>query len=209
MALASCKKGFLDVSSDSKYEGDYVFGNKDEINRVLTAVYASLMSNDAYGNAFFSTFALNSDVEFTAFAGELQNINGEDFRAFDGARHAPSVQRLWDKLYEGIERANIFIDGIQKSPVFSNSDKDLTQQLGEAKVLRAMFYHDLVVMFGDVPFNTKPSMQLGTNFVIPVTDRNTILSFLIDDLKEAAPGMKSADEIAQGIERASKNFARV
>ncbi len=166
------------------------------------------MSNDAYGNAFFSTFALNSDVEFTAFAGELQNINGEDFRAFDGARHAPSVQRLWDKLYEGIERANIFIDGIQKSPVFSNSDKDLTQQLGEAKVLRAMFYHDLVVMFGDVPFNTKPSMQLGTNFVIPVTDRNTILSFLIDDLKEAAPGMKSADEIAQGIERASKEFCQ-
>lgn len=204
--FTSCKKRFLEVSSDSKYENNYVFGNKDEINRVLTAVYASLMSNDTYGNAFFSTFALNSDVEFTAFAGVLPSVNGEDFRAFDGARHAPSVQRFWDKQYEGIERANIFIDGVQGSPVFNKDDKDLTQQLGEAKVLRAMFYHDLVVMFGDVPFNTKPTMQLGTDFVIPVTDRNEILSFLIEDLREAASGMKYANGLAQGVERASREF---
>ncbi|MEI6948957.1 RagB/SusD family nutrient uptake outer membrane protein [Paraflavisolibacter sp. H34] len=206
ISFSSCKKGFLDVSSDSKYESDYVFGNKDEINRVLTSVYASMMSNDTYGNAYFSTFALNNDVEFTAFSAELTNVNGEDFRAFDGAPHAPSILRFWNKQYEGIERANIFIKGIQNSPVFNKDDKDLTQQLGEARVLRAMFYHDLVVMFGDVPFNTKPAMDLGSNFVIPVTNRNEILRFLIDDLKEAAAGMKYANEMPYGVERASKEF---
>jgi hypothetical protein len=206
ISLTSCEKDFLKVNSDSKYEGDYVFGNKDEINRVLTAVYASLVSNDSYGNAYFSTFALNNDVEFLPFAGELQNVNGEDFRAFDGAPHAPTILRFWNKQYEGIERANIFINGIQNSPVFSNSDTDLTQQLGEARVLRAMFYHDLVVMFGDVPFNTEPSMNLESAFVIPVTDRNEILSFLINDLKETASGMKYAAELPHGVERASKEF---
>ncbi|WP_407429433.1 RagB/SusD family nutrient uptake outer membrane protein [Arcticibacter sp.] len=206
IGLASCKKDFLQVNSDSKYEGDYVFGNKEEINRVLTAVYASLMSNDSYGNAYFNTFALNNDVEFTPFAGELPNVSGEDFKAFDGAPHAPTILRFWNKQYEGIERANIFINGIQGSPVFSESDRDLTQQLGEAKVLRAMFYHDLVVMFGDVPFNTEPSMNLKSAFVIPVTDRNEILSFLINDLKEAASGMKFAAELTEGVERASKEF---
>jgi starch-binding outer membrane protein, SusD/RagB family len=206
ITLVSCKKDFLEVSSDSKYEGDYVFANKEEINRVLTAVYASLMSNDTYGNAYFSTFALNSDVEFTAFAGELPSVSGEDFRAFDGAIHAPSIQRFWNKQYEGIERANIFIDGIQSSPVFNKNDKDITQMLGEAKVLRAMFYHDLVVMFGDVPFNSEPSMKLGSSFVIPVKDRNEILSFLIEDLKGAASGMKYASELTDGVERATKEF---
>ena len=204
--FASCKKGFLDVNSDSKYENDYVFGNKEEINRALTAIYASMVSSNTYGNAYFSTFALNNDVEFTPFAGELPNVNGEDFRAFDGARHSPSVQRFWDKQYEGIERANIFIDGIQNSPVFNVDDRDLTQQLGEAKLLRAVFYHDLVVMFGDVPFNIKPSMQLGSNFVIPIKDRNEILDFLIDDLKEAASGMTYAGQLNFGVERASKEF---
>ena len=206
MSFASCKKSFLDVSSDSKYEGNYVFGNKDEINRVLTAVYASLMSNDTYGSAYFSTFALNSDVEFTAFSGEFPSVNGEDFRAFDGTSNAPSVLRFWNKQYEGIERANIFIKGIQGSPVFNKNDKDLTQQLGEAKVLRAMFYHDLVVMFGDVPFNIQPAMDLKSAFVIPVTDRNQILNFLIDDLKETAAGMKYANELTHGVERVSKEF---
>src|ERR687890_192294 len=104
MSFASCKKSFLNVSSDSKYEGNYVFGNKDEINRVLTAVYASLMSNDTYGSAYFSTFALNNDVEFTAFASELPSVTGEDFRAFDGNQNAPSILRFWNKQYEGIER---------------------------------------------------------------------------------------------------------
>ena len=129
------------------------------------------------------------------FAGELPSVNGEDFKAFDGTQNAPSILRFWNKQYEGIERANIFIKGIQSSPVFNKNDKDLTQQLGEAKVLRAMFYHDLVVMFGDVPFNTEPTMDLNSSFVIPVTDRNQILSFLIDDLKEAASGMKYAKEL--------------
>lgn len=204
--FASCKKDFLDVSSDSKYEADYVFGNKEEINRVLTAVYSSLMSNDSYGNAYYNTFALNSDVEFTAFSSELPSVGGEDFRAFSGAKHANTIDRFWNKQYEGIERANIFIEGIQKSPIYTNTDLDLTQQLGEAKVLRAMFYHDLVVMFGDVPFNLEPSMNLKSSFIIPVTNRNEILTFLINDLKEVASGMKYARELTHGVERVSKEF---
>jgi len=205
-ALFSCTKNYLEVNSESKYEGDYVFENKEEINRVLTSVYASLMSNDTYGNAYFSTYALNNDVEFTPLSSQLPSVNGEDFKAFDGAQQAPTIQRFWNKEYEGIERANIFIDGIQKSPVFNKSDKDITQMLGEARVLRAMFYHDLVVMFGDVPFNTLPSMQLNSAFVIPIKDRNEILKFLIDDLKDAATGMKYASELTFGVERASKEF---
>ena len=46
--------------------------------------------------------------------------------------------------------------------------------LGEAKCLRAMVYHDLVVMFGDVPFTFLPASQLGDNYVIPVMNREEI-----------------------------------
>lgn len=207
IGLTSCKKDFLDVRSDSKYEGDYVFGNKVETDRALNAVYQSLLSNDNYGSAYFSTFALNSDVEFTAFSSELPNVNGEDFRAFDGASHSSNIAKFWNKQYQGIERANLVIDGIQNSEIFNTGDKDLTQMLGEARVLRAMYYHDLVVMFGDVPFNTEPSMKLKS-LVIPIKNRNEILTFLINDLKEAATGMKFAREMSSsgGVERASREF---
>lgn len=48
------------------------------------------------------------------------------------------------------------------------------QMLGEAKCLRAMVYHDLVVMFGDIPFTFLPASQLGDNYVIPVMNREEI-----------------------------------
>jgi phage tail tube protein FII len=204
IGVTSCKD-YLDVSSDSKYGDGYVFGTKDEINRVLTAVYASLMSGDTYGNAYFAAFALNSDVEFSAFSSYLRNVNGGDFKCFDGTQNGSSVRKFWDQEYEGIERANIFINGIQNSPIYDTTDVDMSQQLGEAKVLRAMFYHDLVVMYGDVPFTTEPSIKLES-LVIPIADRNVILTYLINDLIKAARGMKYAAELPEGIERVSKEF---
>ncbi len=204
VGVSSCEK-YLEVNSDSKYENNYVFGNKEEINRALSSVYAALMDGNTYGNAYFSTFALNSDVEFTPFGDPIRGVDGRDYKCFDGTQFGSTAQRFWDQEYKSIERANLFIDGLQNSPVYDETDADLTQQLGEAKVLRAMFYHDLVVMYGDVPFTTEPSIKLES-LVIPIKDRNEILTFLINDLKEAAPGMKYASELDFGVERVSREF---
>ena len=54
---------YLDVDAPSKYDNDYVFSDKTEINRALNGVYAQLLTNDLYGNAYLSTFCLNSDVD--------------------------------------------------------------------------------------------------------------------------------------------------
>ena len=83
LALTACDN-YLDVSSDSKYGEDYVFGSKDEINRVLTSVYATLMSSDAYGQTYFYDLALNSDVEFKTFSSNIRSTHGDDFECFDG-----------------------------------------------------------------------------------------------------------------------------
>ncbi len=53
--LTSCSD-FLDVESESKYEDDYVFGAKEEINRALNGVYNHLLSGNTYGGAFYTTF---------------------------------------------------------------------------------------------------------------------------------------------------------
>lgn len=79
------------------------------------------------------------------------------------------------------------------------------QMLGEAKCLRAMVYHDLVVMFGDVPFTFLPASQLGDNYVIPVMNREEIQNKLIEDLQDIAPKMSSSTTTT--VERASKEFA--
>jgi len=101
--LSSCTD-YLEVSSESKYGEDYVFGSKDEINRSLNSVYASLMSSDTYGDAYMNAFALNSDVEFTPFSSEIRNVGGADFKCFDGTQNGSAISKAWTAAYTGIER---------------------------------------------------------------------------------------------------------
>ncbi|MBP1676532.1 MAG: SusD family protein [Bacteroidetes bacterium] len=204
LSFTSCDD-FLEVKSESKYGEDFVFSSKTEINRALTSVYTSLLSGNTYGNSYLSTYALNNDVEFSSFSSSLRSVNGEDFKCFDGTRHASSIANTWASAYQGIERANIVINGIQNSAIFSEDDEDLMQMLSEARVLRAMFFHDLVVLFGDLPFTLEPSYNLES-LTLPMTDRNEILSQLINDLKGTSKYMKYATELPEGIERVSREF---
>lgn len=48
MGLSSCND-FLEVEAPSKYDNEYVFNDKTEINRALNGVYAQLLSGDMYG----------------------------------------------------------------------------------------------------------------------------------------------------------------
>lgn len=202
--LSSCND-FLEVDSDSKYTEEYVFSDKEEINRMLNTLYAKLMSGNTYGNKYMTTYALNSDVEFSANSGMLQSTSGTDYRVFDATSMGGDLGSTWTDAYSGIEYANIFINGLEKSPLYSTSDTTLVQMMGEAKVIRAMFYHDLVVLFGDLPFALTSSYE-SDNLVMPVVDRETILSTLIDELREMAPYMRFARDLPEGIERVSKEF---
>ena len=207
LGLTSCNN-FLDVESESKSGEEYVFGSTEEMSRVLTSVYASLLQDDAYGNLTMTSLALNSDVEFNAFTGSEANVNGSEFRRFDGKANGGDVRKHWTAMYQGIERANIFISGALASPVYNEEDGELQQMIGEARTLRAMLYHDLVVLYGDIPFSTTPAYELGDDLVIAVEDRNVILDFCLEDLKKAASKMKYASELNYGIRRASKEFAQ-
>jgi hypothetical protein len=81
--------------------------------------------------------------------------------------------------------------------------------MGEAKCLRAMAYHDLVVMFGDVPFSFVPAqsrIEEGDGYLFPILDRQAIQDSLIADLQDIAPYMAYARAVT--VERPSKEFAQ-
>ena len=205
--FTSCND-YLDVSSDSKHEKEYVFGQIEEMDRMLTAVYASMLSNNTYGSIHLSNFALNSDVEFTSFTGTEPNVNGSEIKRFDGASNNSDVSKYWTSMYKGIESANIFIEGTLNGSIYDDENEEIQQMLGEAKTLRAMFYHDLVVHFGDVPFTTTPTSLAGDSPVAEVKDRNEILTFCIEELRAAAPKMKYARVLNEGVKRVSKEFTQ-
>lgn len=194
---------FLDVEPGSKFDGKYVFGDKEEINRALNGVYAQLLSNDLYGNAYLNAFSLNSDVDMSMSTNEIGTTNS--YRRFDCNSTGKDINSIWTAAYKGVEYANKFIFGLESSELFDINDKDLMQQLGEVKVMRAMFYHDLIVLFGDVPFTLIPTYE-SEEFIMPVVDREEIHKALIEDLKSIAPHMQFSQDLSDGVERVSKEF---
>ena len=212
LGLSSCSD-FLDVDTMSKFDNEYVFSDKDEIDRALNGVNEQLLNGNVYGDRYMSTFCLNSDVDMSTYTNELSITTG--YRRFDCSSMGGEINSFWSAAYQGIEYANNFIYSLEQSELYDTEDAEIMQMLGEAKVIRAMFYHDLVVMFGDIPFSFIPTYiaeQTGyegedtEKFLPPVISREEIHKKLIEDLKSIAPYMSFAGDLTEGVERVSKEF---
>lgn len=202
MLLLSCND-FLDVDSPSSYSEEFVFSQKTEINRALNGVYASILVNDLYGNAYQRTFIFNSDVDMTVYTNNV--ATHDSYARFDSDDQGGDINKYWQASYNAIEYANRYIHGVEKSELYDENDAEIMQLLGEAKCIRAMVYHDLIALFGDVPFTFQSAAQLGDGFLIPVTDREEIQKKLIEDLQGIAEKMSSSSSTT--VERASREFA--
>ena len=100
------------------------------------------------------------------------------------------VYELWQQHYAGVYRANVAIDRI---PTVS-FPKDPTNQalqaryIGEAKFLRALYYFNLVRLYGDVPLITKPNYTAVTapEYAIARTPSTAVYLQIEQDLKDAS-----------------------
>ena len=111
------------------------------------------------------------------------------------------------KFYEGIERANLAIEGIRKhGNVESNAD--MRHLLGEALTLRAVVYNDLVKAWGDVPARFVPNNP--SNVYLPRANKDSIYRQILADLAEAEQYCYWPKEssITKTTERVSKAFVK-
>ena len=210
LSLTACND-YLDVepSSQALTQAE-VFGSASEVDKALNGVYNQISQSNTFGGNLYSTFQLNSDVDFSSKSAET--AQGNLPCRFDTRADASNINSLWNALYKGVEVSNEFIDGLSSSDIYVKKMKtvikdteeegstvqtvqerditDLTQKMGEAKVMRAMFYHELLSYWGDIPFTMKGTYTTD-NFYPEVTSRQVVSDSLINDLKEAAEWMYS------------------
>ena len=225
LALTSCNDYLeVDPATDAA-SAELVFGSEGETRTALYGVYAKVCSDALFGNNLYNAFQLNSDVDFYANGNEA--AAGNQPRRFDVRSDASNVESLWNNLYSAVETANEFIYNLQNSSIYSEETDEaaqeaedgsvttiqvpkvtmLTQMMGEAKGMRAMFYHELISYWGDVPFTMKGTYETD-DFVPAITARQTISDELIADLKHAAEYMYSdKDSHIAAPERISQEAA--
>ena len=61
---------------------------------------------------------------------------------------------LWGIMYTAVEDCNLAIEGLRNSSIINEAK--MQQLLGEALTLRALFYMDLINMWGDIPVRFEP-----------------------------------------------------
>ncbi|MDE6394687.1 MAG: RagB/SusD family nutrient uptake outer membrane protein [Duncaniella sp.] len=205
VALAGCSD-YLEVDAPSKNLPTDVFSDARAMERARNGVYATMLSSNLFGDKLINTFVRNSDVDFVSNSSQYTQSN--KYCRFDCDPDGGDLKSTWSDLYHGIEVCNLFIEGAEGSPEYDpeNPDPDILQMIGEAKAVRAIYYHELIWLFGDVPFSFNSS-QTSETMVYPVTDRIVILDKCIEDLKSVADDMKDPSAMSEGIERISRQAA--
>ena len=115
------------------------------------------------------------------------------------------VYELWQQHYAAVRKANI---AIEKIPTIAFSNISLQNRLiAEAKFLRALYYFNLVRLYGDVPLIT--SSQNGvtaTDYAIERTPSSEVYAQIEQDLKEAADALPNS-YASPDVGRATKGAA--
>lgn len=203
ISFFSCKK-YLKSDSLSTFDQEYVFSNESEAKKAVNSIYA-LFNQDAFTSRVSNIFTGNTDIECGGVGASPDNSR-RDIWSFECTPSNPDLLTVWNNAYNAINKANECEEGLQKvSLVKEPGNQNYKQLLGEVRALRALWYYLLMNHWGDVPFKTNPS-RAGDNFYLPRTSRDTILSFLIDDLIDIEPSMYWAEALDFGIERVNREF---
>ncbi|GAB6008659.1 RagB/SusD family nutrient uptake outer membrane protein [Dysgonomonas reticulitermitis] len=91
------------------------------------------------------------------------------------------VQELWSGRYGGIRLCNKLLANISKVPELS--DQQRNQYIGEAKVLRALNYYELLIRFGDIPYFTD-AISIEESNKIHRTSTEEVLNKIIAEIDE-------------------------
>ena len=148
MALAAVSCSFLDVDPETQMTDEGFYESPNDIRSVLYSTYASLRDNGLYNTSIWTVADVRSDVAFPSATRYSANMYKHESEEFNITSNNTATQNFWSHSYRAIKRANtVIIKGQELFP----DDADVQLYIVEAKVLRALFYFNLVRVFGDVP----------------------------------------------------------
>lgn len=206
VTLASCKKTFLDLAPVSNANANAVFKTKSDFELATNAAYATLYTIYAPKGSMSFTGELMSDnvtVSTLAISGSFTIVDQQAFRDYTIAANNTGAYQFWIDHYTSLYQINIVLDKIVGASLDDAYKKQIS---GEMKFLRALYYFNLVQMFGDLPLVTGP-ITGEQAYSMKRSPKADVYKLITDDLKTAATDLADVgSEPAKG--RATKGAAK-
>lgn len=205
----------MDAPTQSTLDESSVFSQYSLAESEIMSIHVSFGQTNSYRGRYLPYYGLNSDLETGSGTQPSYSkaMSYDDKLSLWAYNTLPTNGQMntdnnaYAMFYEGIERANLAIQGIRK---YGNIEKnrDMAQLLGEALTLRALIYNDLIKAWGDVPARLQPNN--ADNVYMPRCNRDSIYKVLLADLKEAEDYCYWPNEnvITKSTERVSKSFVK-
>lgn len=206
-AMVSCQD-FLKEDPDGFVKtDDYYKTETDAVNAVSAAYFALNSGGTGYQTPYNTLF--NTGLNFMCddeFPGP--GATQPDVRSMANNLHTSTnlrVYELWQQHYAAVRKANLVLE---KVPAIPFSDEALKNRLlAEAKFLRALYYFNLVRLFGDVPLITKPLDYVkASDYAIARTPSTEVYAQIEQDLQDAADVLPGS-YVTPNVGRATKGAA--
>ena len=208
VGVTSCD---LEAPSISALNESSVFAVYSLAEAEVMSIHVSFGETNSYRGRFLPYYGVNTDVE-VGNSPELSSATSDkqslwNYNTLPNNGQMNTDNNAYAKFYEGIERANLAIQGLRAHGDIENKP-DMAQLLGEALTLRAVIYNDLIKAWGDVPARFEPNGP--ENIYLPRTSRDVIYKQLLADLLEAEDYCYWPNEnnITKTTERVSKAFVK-
>lgn len=205
----------MDAPTQSTLDETSVFSQYSLAESEIMSIHVSFCQTNSYRGRFLPYYGLNSDLETgsgtqPSYSKAMSYDDKNSLWAYNTLATNGQMNtdnNAYAMFYEGIERANLAIQGIRKYGNIENN-RDMAQLLGEALTLRALIYNDLIKAWGDVPARLQPNN--ADNVYMPRCNRDSIYKVLLADLKEAEDYCYWPNEnvITKSTERVSKSFVK-
>ena len=187
MTVSSCSD-FLDtVPTDFITQKNY-FKTETDVNTALTGIYDVLGKTGTYGRTIYFELDI-SDESFNGLSQQTMDLSLNNYDASD-----VKVHNLWTLLYDGINRANIFLENIDNEDLNMNPEKVKTAK-GETLFLRAYYYFLLVTNWGDVPLKLESTKSVS-EVNMARTESEVVYNRIVADMETAFSMVQPASAYA-------------
>nr|WP_315027768.1 RagB/SusD family nutrient uptake outer membrane protein [uncultured Chryseobacterium sp.] len=200
-----CSDSYLDdVQNSGAFNTDLYFQNEQQSFSALVSVYDILRK---YSGGFENTVTFFNAGSDDFFSGGGSSSDGAGIQGLNNYMINPNTMpaSYWKDFYQGVARANLVIERV---PGATMSDDLKKRYIAEAKVLRSLYYFELVRMFGNIPVILKTLKSTDDYWHIPQAKPTDVYLQIESDINAALPDLmmtasgNDKGRITQGTARA-------
>lgn len=181
--LQSCENLIEIDLPDNQINTEDVFKDIHTTQAALANLYINVRQTSLFNGGYSGIGSITDSYcdNLDCFLDPNSNTNLSEFYHNTVIPSNYTLSTLWKTNYEHIYALNAFIKGLSSSTYITEEDKSVF--LGEAYFLRALYYHYLTQLFGDMPYTTITDYRFNTT--ISKTKTEDVLNYVEQDLKTA------------------------